>query len=59
MSRALVVLTLVQVVALALPLLDVSYPALLKSSVCGGGSAGGVSALALIPAKELAGDASP
>ena len=57
-SRALIALTLVQVAALALPLLDVSTASLVASSICGGGTAGGVSALALIRAKELAGDAS-
>jgi len=58
-QSALAVLASVQVAALLLPLLATTTPALLASSVCGGGTAGGVSALALIRAKELAGDASP
>ncbi len=58
-QAALAVLTVVQMAALLLPLLATTTPALLASSVCGGGTAGGVSALALIRAKELAGDASP
>lgn len=57
-QAALAALTAVQVAALLLPLLATATPALLASSVCGGGTAGGVSALALIRAKELAGDAS-
>lgn len=58
-SWALATMALVQVGALMLPLLATSTPALLASSVCGGGTAGGVSALALLRAKQLAGDASP
>lgn len=58
-SGALGALTVVQVVALLLPLLSTATPGLLASSVCGGGTAGGVSALALIRVKEVAGDASP
>ena len=42
-----------------LPLLANATPALLVSSVCGGGTAGGVSALPLLRAKQVAGDASP
>lgn len=57
-GRSLLIATLLQVAALALPLLDVSYPALLASSLCGGGAAAGLTALALTRAKELADGAS-
>lgn len=57
-TRSLVIATLLQAVALALPLLAVSYPALTASSLCGGGTAVGSTALILTRAKEVAGDAS-
>lgn len=57
-SRALLIAMALQVAALALPLLDVSHPALLASSILGGGTAAGSTGLALTRAKELAGDAS-
>ena len=57
-ARALMAATVLQVVALALPLIDVSGPALVASSLLGGGMAAGLTALALTRAKELAGAAS-
>jgi predicted MFS family arabinose efflux permease len=56
---ALSLLTTIQLTALLLPLLSTGTVALIASSIGGGGTAGGVSALALIRAKELVGDASP
>lgn len=56
--RSLIIATLFQVAALALPLLDVSDITLLASSLCGGGTAAGLTALALTRAKEVAGDSS-
>jgi predicted MFS family arabinose efflux permease len=47
----------VQAVALALPLLDTSMPMLLLSTVCGGATAIGLTALTLTRARDLAGDA--
>ena len=55
-APSLMIASLLQVVALALPLLDVSYAALLASSLLGGGTAAGSTALALTRARELASD---
>jgi predicted MFS family arabinose efflux permease len=46
----------VQAVALALPLLDTSTPILVLSTICGGATAIGLTALTLTRARDLAGD---
>lgn len=57
-KRSLMLAMLIQVLALALPLIDTSTAGLMASSIFGGSTAAGSTALVLTLAKELAGDRS-